>query len=595
MVRGRGAGGGGVGPGPRAGGPYHGPAGGRKPPHARGDRGRWSLYRVPTPRPQPSTARPTALVVSDSALGRLRLQRRLRRAGTDARAVDPWAAEADLTRDVWDVVVWASTRHERLARSLVGLPGCAAALLVVPGDAPAATVASALDAGFADAVREGTAPAEVVARAVVLARRARGHRALSAAAEAFRELAEGSRDLLMRVDAGGTVVFASAASRESLGREPRDLEGRRLPDLCHPKERARVEEALEGDADPAPFPHRLRARTGEWVWMETTVRAVRDPTGRLRETHTDSRDVTDRMRDDAEREALARVTAAVAAAADVERVAAMVAREAAALSGAPAAEVVRFHGDEGLVVGASGAPSRAGDRVPLDVAVPDALAVPVAVEGRPWGLVRSRGAPTPRPRDEERLRALADLVALAVANANSRRRLVALATTDPLTGLANHRTFHDRLGAEAARSARGGTPLGLVLIDLDHFKRVNDTHGHQAGDDVLREVARRLRGRSRREDVVARVGGEELAWLLPGAGVAEALEAAERLRGDIRGADFPRVGRVTASMGVAEHADDGPAGLLRRADLALYRAKAGGRDACVAGDGVAEVTAAPSA
>ena len=534
-------------------------------------------------------------MVSDSALERLRLQRRLRRAGTEPRAVDPWAAEAQLTRDVWDVVVWASVRHERLARSLIGLPGCAAALLLVPGGASAATVAAALDAGYADAVRAGTGPAEVVARAVVLARRAREHRALASAAGAFRDLAEGSRDLLMRVDAAGVVVFASAASRESLRREPRDLEGRRLTDLCHPEERARVERALEGDGAPAPFPHRLKARTGEWVWMETTVRAVRDATGRLRETHTDSRDVTDRMRDDAEREALARVTAVVAAAADVERVAAMVAREAVALSGAPAAEVVRFHGDEGLVVGAAGAPARAGDRVPLDVTVPDALAVPVAVEGRPWGLVRARGAPEPRPRDEERLRALADLVALAVANANSRRRLVALATTDPLTGLANHRTFHDRLGVETSRSARTGAPLGLVLIDLDHFKRVNDTHGHQAGDDVLREVARRLRGRSRREDVVARVGGEELAWLLPGAGVDDAVEAAERLRADIRGEDFPGVGRVTASMGVAGHAGDGSAGLLRRADLALYRAKEGGRDACVAWEGAADVTAAPSA
>jgi diguanylate cyclase (GGDEF)-like protein len=324
------------------------------------------------------------------------------------------------------------------------------------------------------------------------------------------------------------------------------------------------------------------------------VRAVRDATGRLRETHTDSRDVTGRMRDDAEREALARVTAAVAAAADVDRVADMVAREAAVLSGAATAEVVRSHGDEGLVVGAAGALIRAGDRVPREVADADALAVPVAVEGRPWGLVRTRGTTTPDPRDEERLRALADLVALAVANARTRARLVALATTDPLTGLANHRIFHDRLGAESARARRAGTPLGLVLIDLDHFKRVNDTHGHQAGDDVLREVARRLRDRSRQEDVVARVGGEELAWLLPGAGAAEAAEAAERLRADIRGAAFPGVGQVTASMGVAQHEDDGPAGLVRRADLALYRAKAGGRDSCVTWDDRTPVTAARS-
>jgi diguanylate cyclase (GGDEF)-like protein len=134
------------------------------------------------------------------------------------------------------------------------------------------------------------------------------------------------------------------------------------------------------------------------------------------------------------------------------------------------------------------------------------------------------------------------------------------------------------------------------MIDLDHFKRVNDTHGHQVGDEVLREVARRLQACRRREDVVARMGGEELAWLLPGADAAQGLAAAERLRRDIRLLPFDTAGRQTASIGVAVHGDDGPAGLVRRADLALYRAKSGGRDACVgAWQPPAEVRAAPSA
>jgi diguanylate cyclase (GGDEF)-like protein len=121
-----------------------------------------------------------------------------------------------------------------------------------------------------------------------------------------------------------------------------------------------------------------------------------------------------------------------------------------------------------------------------------------------------------------------------------------------------------------------------VLIDLDHFKRVNDTHGHAAGDDVLREVSRRLRECGRRGDVTARVGGEELAWLLPSTDLDHAREAAERLRAAIREREFGPVGRLTASLGVAQLGPGGSADLIRRSDLALYRAKEEGRDACVA-------------
>jgi diguanylate cyclase (GGDEF)-like protein len=134
--------------------------------------------------------------------------------------------------------------------------------------------------------------------------------------------------------------------------------------------------------------------------------------------------------------------------------------------------------------------------------------------------------------------------------------------------------------------------VSLVLVDLDRFKRVNDTWGHQAGDAVLREVARRLQASARRGDLAARVGGEELAWLLPETGVDAARDAAERLRRAIRDIPIPPVGTMTASLGVAELGPGGPDDLVRRADAALYRAKEGGRDACVAAED--PVTASPS-
>jgi len=245
------------------------------------------------------------------------------------------------------------------------------------------------------------------------------------------------------------------------------------------------------------------------------------------------------------------------------------------------------------VLGAAGPDLRPGDRIPLAAAREGGAVAAVEMGGAPWGLVLARGGVPAGPEPEERLRRLAPLIGLAVSNSRSLERLTALATTDPLTGLANHRAFHERLAQECARAERGAGPLTLVLIDLDHFKRVNDTFGHQAGDEVLREVGRRLRAVARRGDVPARVGGEELAWLLPETSLAEGVDAAERLRGAIRGAGFPAVGRVTASLGVATFRTTA-VDLGRRADQALYRAKEGGRDACVAWSADEAATAAPS-
>lgn len=157
-----------------------------------------------------------------------------------------------------------------------------------------------------------------------------------------------------------------------------------------------------------------------------------------------------------------------------------------------------------------------------------------------------------------------------------------MAAVDPLTGLANHRTFHERLAAEVGRAKRTGRGVALVLMDLDHFKRVNDQHGHQTGDRVLEHAASVMRQETRSGELIARVGGEEFAMLLPDADVDEALRAAERIRRAIAATDFPAVGRMTVSAGVCDmtHAEDA-ATLYRLADGALYWAKHRGRDRVV--------------
>lgn len=154
-----------------------------------------------------------------------------------------------------------------------------------------------------------------------------------------------------------------------------------------------------------------------------------------------------------------------------------------------------------------------------------------------------------------------------------------LATHDPLTGLANHRTFHEHLGREVSRANRHRLSLSVAVLDLDRFKRINDTFGHPVGDRVLCETAERLRSLVREGELLARVGGEEFAWILTDADREGAVLAAERARRAISADPFPQAGTLTMSAGVCELAPAGDARqLYALADQALYRAKQRGRD-----------------
>lgn len=164
-----------------------------------------------------------------------------------------------------------------------------------------------------------------------------------------------------------------------------------------------------------------------------------------------------------------------------------------------------------------------------------------------------------------------------------------LAVTDPLTGLHNRRYMEGHLRLLCEQAAQGRDELALLLIDIDYFKAVNDTYGHEAGDDVLREFGERLRRNMRGIDLVSRYGGEEFVVVMPGSDLTMAYAVAERLRARIAGEPFPirdgqRAINVTISVGVAgtEAADEGPDALIRRADQALYDAKRDGRNRVVA-------------
>ena len=209
------------------------------------------------------------------------------------------------------------------------------------------------------------------------------------------------------------------------------------------------------------------------------------------------------------------------------------------------------------------------------------VVVPLFAEGAPVGVLILEH-PSKTARIERRLVVMVEQfaahAALTIRNAWLLEQVQKMAETDALTGVANRRIFEETLQKELARSERNGEQLTLLMVDVDHFKSFNDTHGHQEGDNVLKGVAAALKEASREFDVVARYGGEEFAVVIPSCSTKESLVVAERLRRSISSVNA--AAPVTASGGVATfptHATD-MGSLIKAADEALYESKRAGRD-----------------
>jgi diguanylate cyclase (GGDEF)-like protein len=174
--------------------------------------------------------------------------------------------------------------------------------------------------------------------------------------------------------------------------------------------------------------------------------------------------------------------------------------------------------------------------------------------------------------------------------ARSNRRLLQEALTDPLTKLHNRRYGLDRFAQEWSFSIHSDTPLSCLMLDIDHFKRVNDHHGHDVGDMVLQQIARIIERTCRKDDVVFRLGGEEFCVIAPNTPLPAALQLGDRIVREVRADRFGEEGKrfpVTMSIGVATRtkAEQNQDALLARADKALYSAKSGGRDRVMAARG----------
>ena len=255
-----------------------------------------------------------------------------------------------------------------------------------------------------------------------------------------------------------------------------------------------------------------------------------------------------------------------------------------AASGRPVVVSAAANADEAERDGATGPPAGGRGEPPASTQV----SVPLVAQGKVLGVITVYDRETGEPFTLEDATVLADFAvqaAVAIENVQLHEEAERLSLTDAVTGTWNYRYFERRLEQELERSRRFGRLFALLLLDIDHFKLVNDRHGHQLGDQVLVEMTRRITAIVRDIDTFARYGGEEFVLILPETNLVGGIAVAEKLRGAVASAPFAeRPGhqgvRLTVSLGVAcypEHATS-TAELLRAADTAMYEAKRRGRD-----------------
>lgn len=442
-----------------------------------------------------------------------------------------------------------------------------------------------------------------------------------------RSLISSLQEGLVLLDAEGRVDSGNDRFCRMTGTTQAGIVGHELADFLAVPSPARSalirEQVREGDG--TDHDHRLAGPEGTSFPALVSLAPFQGPDGQRIGTVCTIKDISERKRAEdelrdseaayrslaVEQGAFRRVATAVAETPDPEHIYPLVAEEAARMLDAEASWVIRLEegSDQIRFLGMYGIePSEhlgSGGRVGIDpgwpiaelvrtghvarrrvdVAQSDANAfrhsiiAPIRVSGRLWGglEIARNGAVFP-PASDERLARVAELLATAVSNAESRAQLASQASRDPLTDLANHRAFWEHLRRECEHARRYGLPLSLVLLDIDHFKQVNDLHGHQAGDRALTETARLLRGLAREGELVARTGGEEFAWVLPATDGRGAIAAAERARQVVAAAAIAEVGRISLSAGVCDLAQAADVSeLYTLADGALYWAKSHGR------------------
>jgi diguanylate cyclase (GGDEF)-like protein/PAS domain S-box-containing protein len=424
---------------------------------------------------------------------------------------------------------------------------------------------------------------------------------LRAAEQRHRLLADNATDTILAFDGEGRISYVSPACRELLGCEPDDILGRLTIELVHPEDRPEVilaRRRLIRQGGTVTVTCRLRHQTGRDIWVEARVRRVLDPlTGEPVEGQAIVRDVTKRVAaEDALRES-------------VERIAAAEQRFRTAFEAAPIGMALSNLDGRFIQVNDALCAITGYTREELEEMSFSDLSHP-ADAGRDEEMMRSllSGEQSTFWMEKRYVDVVGQLVWVAVhatlvrtadgspqhflgqiQDVSERVRYEAqlqhMADHDPLTGLLNRRSFERELNQHIVRVHRYGPEGAALVLDIDRFKHINDTLGHNIGDELIVKVAHTLRARLRDSDVLARLGGDEFAVLLPRGGAEEAQRAAEAILAAVRAQSVvTAAGRrrpITASIGIAlfgEAESLSAEDILVNADLAMYDAKEAGRD-----------------
>lgn len=467
-------------------------------------------------------------------------------------------------------------------------------------------------------------------------------RALKESEERFRAVFESSMLGIAHVDPAGRILDANPAIARISGYAIEDLRGRRMTDFAHPDDLEAVKgdfsTLLRGESDTYRAERRYTVRDGTVLWADVSASAVRDEHGNLRFTIVMLENITERKR--AERdlvetnerlsvwvEELEQRTREITLLGELGELlqACRTTSEAYGVVGPMAAQMFPRTGGVLAVVTEDGTALEAvaswgGAMLPAPSAIDDCwairrsrvhvvtnvvdglvcrhladwidrpyLCVPIMAHGELIGLftVFFEGVGGKIENQRRLAVTVGEHIGLAVANLRLQETLRSQSIRDPLTGLFNRRYMEESLEREMRRAARGQQPVGIIMVDLDHFKDFNDRHGHGAGDALLQAVGQLLQRSIRAEDIACRYGGEEFTLILPDASLAEARQRAEYLCDLARRLTFAYAGQtlgpVSMSAGVAIFPNHGPTAdtVLRAADLALYSAKAEGRNRVV--------------
>lgn len=400
----------------------------------------------------------------------------------------------------------------------------------------------------------------------------------------YRTLAENSSDLVVRMQFDGTRLYVSPSTRELLGFDPQELMQPRW-DLVHPDDRTRLQqhiEALARDGGSVTVVYRAQHRNGHYVWIEALARRVTGPEGQPEILYT-GRDVSTRVRAE---QVLAATQSRLRAVTD--NIPAMIAhidtQERYTFVNGHSVRILSADPDK--VIGHTVREVR-GEAIYSEIKGHIAAALRgerVTFEGQAEVGGRSFHYQTnyvPDLGPDGQVQGFFSFIFDITQLKNAELELERQARVDGLTGVANRRYFDERLSSSLARGRRSQAPMALLYLDIDRFKAINDGHGHAAGDQVLREFARRLKSCVREGDLVARIGGDEFVVLVEGAdsrASAEAIAAklTQRMQHPFDLPDGPVAVGTSIGLGYSRASANADR-LLAAADQALYAAKQAGR------------------